>query len=370
MSLDYITIKGFKSIADLDRLELRPLNVLIGPNGSGKSNFIGAFAFLHEIRAGRLQNYVRSAGGPDELLHFGVKTTSELRLEVSFLGGTNSYELTLRYAAGNDTLFPAEERTTFWDRSRFPRPYARGLSPVEGGLEAGISASNLSQVPDWVQLRIDQWRLFHLHDTSETAPMRRTAKLNDNLYLRPDGGNLPAFLYLLRHRHAASYELIRSTIALVAPFFDDFHLEPDRLNPDTIRLAWRHRDSSKYFGAASLSDGSLRFMVLATLFLQPPSLRPSTILVDEPELGLHPYAIGLLASLAKQASVDTQVLISTQSPLLLDHLDPKDILVTERDQGSSRFSRLDTARLEGWLERYSLGQLWEKNELGARPSAG
>jgi predicted ATPase len=370
MSLDYITIKGFKSIADAERLELRPLNVLIGPNGSGKSNFIGAFSFLHEVRAGRLQNYVLSAGGPDEVLHFGVKVTTELRLAVSFDRETNGYELVLRYAAGSDTLIPAHETTTFWAKPHYARAYTHGLLPVKGGFEAGISAYHHSGTPEWVQKRLDQWRLYHLHDTSDTAPMRRTAQVDDNLFLRPDGGNLPAFLYRLRLRHTTSYELIRSTISMVAPFFDDFQLEPDRLNTRIIRLAWRHRDSSKYFGAASLSDGTLRFMVLATLFLQPISLRPSTIILDEPELGLHPYAIGLLASLARQASADTQVLISTQSPLLLDHLEPEDILVTERNQGATQFSRLDTERLASWLERYSLGQLWEKNELGARPTAG
>jgi predicted ATPase len=370
MSLDFVTIKGFKSIADLERLQLGALNVLIGPNGSGKSNFIGAFSFLHEVRGGRLQNYVRKAGGADALLHFGVKDTAEMKFAVSFLEERNGYELVLRPSA-DDSLFPAEETTTFWDKKRgYSRPYKSGLSAVEGGREAGISASNLERVPRWVQRRLDQWRLYHLHDTSGSSPMRRTAQIGDNEFLRPDGGNLPAFLYLLQERHSASYELIRRTISMVAPFFDDFHLEPERLNPDTIRLAWRHRDSSKYFGASSLSDGSLRFMVLATLFLQPRLLRPSTILVDEPELGLHPYAIALLASLARQASAETQVLISTQSPLLLDYLEPEDIIVTERHEGASRFARLKTGPLARWLEDYSLGQLWEKNELGARPSAG
>jgi len=293
-----------------------------------------------------------------------------MKFAVSFLQERNGYELVLHPTA-DDSLFPAGEITTFWDKRRgYQRPYQHGLSPVEGGREAGISASNLTGIPRWVQKRMDQWRLFHLHDTSDSAPMRRTAQIADNEFLRPDGENLPAFLYLLRERHGTSYELIRRTISMVAPFFDDFHLQPDRLNPDTIRLAWRHRDSSKYFGAASLSDGSLRFMVLATLFLQPPELRPLTILVDEPELGLHPYAISLLASLARQASVETQVIMSTQSPLLLDYLEPEDILVTERHEGASRLVRLETARLASWLEDYSLGQLWEKNELGARPSAG
>ncbi len=197
--------------------------------------------------------------------------------------------------------------------------------------------------------------------------MKKTADINDNRYLRPDGSNLAAFLYYLREKHETSYSLIRRTVALVAPFFDDFLLEPQRLNTDKIRLEWRHKGSDAYFDVSSLSDGTLRFIALTTLFLQPETYRPSVILVDEPELGLHPYAITMLASLVKQASVKTQVILSTQSPLLLDHFQPEDVLVTDRVDGGTQFTRLESAGLVSWLQDYSLGQLWEKNELGGRP---
>ena len=197
--------------------------------------------------------------------------------------------------------------------------------------------------------------------------MRKTAKVDDNDFLRPEGSNLAAFLYLLRERHKDSYSLIRRTIQRVAPFFDDFRLKPLKLKPDDIKLEWRHKSSEQYFDASSLSDGTLRFIVLATLFLQPESYRPSAILVDEPELGLHPYAIGMLASLIRQASVDSQVIISTQSSLLLDHFQPEDVLVANRVDGGTEITRTDPAQLATWLEEYSLGQLWEKNEIGGRP---
>lgn len=198
--------------------------------------------------------------------------------------------------------------------------------------------------------------------------MKATADLNDNHYLRSDGSNLPAFLYYLQQRHEASYELIRGAVKLVAPFFEDFNLGPQRLNPEKVRLEWRHEGSDAYFDASSLSDGTLRFIALATLFLQPDHLRPSVILVDEPELGLHPYAITILGSLVKQASVRTQVIVSTQSSFLLDQFNPEDVVVAERVRGGTQFSRLETESLSTWLEDYSLGQLWEKNELGGRPS--
>lgn len=197
--------------------------------------------------------------------------------------------------------------------------------------------------------------------------MKKTADINDNRFLRPDGSNLAAFLYYLREKHQDSYSLIRRTVQRVAPFFDDFLLEPQKLNPEKIRLEWRHRNSEAYFDSSSLSDGTLRFMALATLLLQPESHRPSVILVDEPELGLHPYAITLLASLVRQASVKTQVILSTQSPLLLDHFQPEDVLVADLINGATQFRRLDSTSLATWLEEYSLGQLWEKNEIGGRP---
>jgi len=198
--------------------------------------------------------------------------------------------------------------------------------------------------------------------------MKKTPNLHDNRFLREDGSNLASFLYLLRERHEASYRMIRNTIRMVVPFFDDFVLEPMALNPDTIRLEWRHRISDAYFDVSSLSDGTLRFVALATLLLQPKELRPEIILLDEPELGLHPYAITMLAAMLRSASHETQIVAATQSPTLLDHFEPEDVLVAERVAGETRINRLEAEPLLEWLEEYSLGQLWEKNELGGRPA--
>lgn len=365
--LDYITIKGFKSIASVEKLQLTPVNVVIGANGSGKSNFIGAFSFLHEIREGQLNEYVRTAGGADQLLHFGSKVTNSIQLEVSFAKEVNQYYLLLR-ATQDDSLVPGLETAYYWDKARYSSPYESDLRPQESGREAGISNPYVTGTADWVRTRLGRWRLYHVHDTSATSPLRKTAKTHDNDFLRADGSNLPAFLYLLQERYPDAYGLIRRTVQRVAPFFDDFLLRPDPLNEETIRLAWRHKNSDQYFGASAFSDGTLRFISLATLFLQPSSLSPSVILVDEPELGLHPYAITMLASLVKQTATQTQVVMSTQSPLLLDHFEPENVLVAERIEGSTSIRRLETDALKEWLDDYSLGQLWEKNELGGRPS--
>ena len=337
-ALDNITIKGFKSIGSIENLKLGPINVLIGPNGSGKSNFIEVFSFLREITSDRLKDYVNRAGGADKILHFGSRTTEELIIDISFDDIANRYTIRL-HATDTDMLYLSSESDRFWNAH---------------------SDSDIRNHPD-------RWRVYHFHDTSSTSPMRKTADVNDNRYLRSDASNLSAFLYYLHETHEASYNLIRRTVQQVTPFFHDFLLQPLALNNDKIRLEWRHKKSEAYFDASSLSDGSLRFIALATLFLQPEPLRPSIILLDEPELGLHPYAIAMLASLVKQASVKTQVILSTQSSLLIDHFQPEDVLVAERVDGQTQFTRLNAIRLKTWLEDYSLGQLWEKNEIGGRP---
>ena len=364
-ALDWITVEGFKSIELIDRLEIRPINVLIGPNGAGKSNFIGAFSFLNAVREGNLRNYVMRTGGADKILHFGSNTTQHLTIHISFEAGLNQYSIKLA-PDDSDGMYPEEEIAYFRIKEDDRKPYGKPLYSRKG--EAGISKQrSVQSVVRHVRRHLASWRIYHFHDTSSKSPIKKTSDVDDNHYLRSDGSNLAAFLYYLRNRHEESYDLIQRTVRLAAPFFDDFVLKPLALNEDKIRLGWRHRGSDAYFNASSLSDGSLRFMALAALLLQPASLRPSVILVDEPELGLHPYAITILASLIKQASVETQIVTSTQSSLFLDHFQPEDVLVADRVDGATKITRLDREKLNVWLEEYSLGQLWEKNEFGGRP---
>jgi predicted ATPase len=361
--LDTITVKGFKSIASIEDLRLGAINVIVGPNGSGKSNFIGVFSFLHAIREGHLQDYVIKAGGADKVLHFGSKVTQKLEIHLSFQEGVNQYSITLE-PTEDDKLYSSSETVYFWNK-RHPEPLPHRL--VARGGEAAISNPKGTRIAAYVRRRLDSWRLYHFHDTSSSSLMKKTAEIDDNDYLRPDGSNLAAILYYLSKKHESSYSLIRRTVQRVAPFFDDFRLAPQKLNRDKIRLEWRHKSSEAYFDASSLSDGTLRFVALATLFLQPEAYLPSVILLDEPELGLHPLAITLLASLMKQASHKTQVIAGTQSPILLDHFRPEDVLIADRVDGSTQLTRLESALLATWLEDYSLGQLWEKNEIGGRP---
>jgi predicted ATPase len=363
-ALDTISISGFKTISSTNSIKLHNINILIGANGAGKSNFIGVFAFLHAVRDGRLEEYVIRSGGADRLLHFGSRRTPSMTIEVSFQNGRNAYLLEL-HSTENDELLPIREVVRYWDRRQHPQPLSKALSRT--GKEAGISEVQTLPVGQYVRRHFDRWRVYHFHDTGPNSPMKKTCDINDNLFLRSDGSNLASVLYLLRELERTAYELIRHSVQLVAPFFGDFILEPQRLNPAKIRLEWRHQSSDAFFDVASLSDGTLRFIALAVLFLQPAAFRPSVILVDEPELGLHPYAITLLAALVKQVAGAAQVIVSTQSALLLDHFQPEDVLVADRVDGGTRFTRLISEGLADWLESYSLGELWEKNEIGGRP---
>jgi predicted ATPase len=362
-ALASITIEGFKSIAKIEKLPLSQINLIIGANGSGKSNFISAFSFLHSIRQGALQTYVRSASGANRLLHFGSKKTERMKFHISFDGEENQYSIEL-IPTSDDRLVPDKEWAYFWNKS-YPSPLGEGLP--RNGEEAGIAKPTRKSVPQFVQGHLNKWRLYHFHDVGRASPMKQSSSINDNRFLRQDGANLASFLYLMRENNRSRYDLICQSVRKVAPYFEDFILEPLALTPDVIRLEWKHVGTDSYFDVSAFSDGTLRFIALATLFLQPQDTIPSVIIVDEPELGLHPFAITLLASIVKTASIRSQIILSTQSPLLLDQFSPEQVLVANRVDGGTILERLDTSSLAEWLEDYSLGELWEKNEIGGRP---
>ncbi len=365
-ALDYISIKGFRSIREIEQLPLRPINVLIGPNGSGKSNFIGVFDLLRALRRGRLVEYTDKSGGADKILSFGSKETPTMEFEVSFENGINGYRIELS-PTDDDRFYIDDEMCWYWDKESYDSPYIENILP--GRNEAGISREQ-NRTAEWVRAFLLSWRKYHFHNTSDSSPTKKTGDVDDNRLFRSNGANLAAYLMLLQEEHPSEYQLIRKTVQQVTPFFDDFQLAPLRRNPNKVKLEWTHKSSDAYFDAAALSDGTLRFMCLATLFLQPVAYRPSVILIDEPELGLHPYAVTLLASMIKSAAKRTQVILSTQSALLLDHFEPNDVLVAGLEQGATSLHRLDRENLEEWLEDYSLGQLWEKNAFGGRPTRG
>jgi predicted ATPase len=364
-----LTIEGYKSIRKLDGFELRHLNVLIGSNGAGKSNFVGFFRLLRELIEQRLELSIRLQGGADACLYLGPKVTPQLHCQIGF--GSNGYEFTLVPTADNKLVFANE--TTIFHGQYGPTRRSLGSGQLEARLperkdEPGSTAQH--GVPYYVFDAISSWVVYHFHDTSVAAGVRRQGPINDNEFFRSSAENLAAFLYRIQSTHPSSYEKIRDVVRLAAPFFDDFKLRPVPTNPDLIQLEWRQKESDYPFQASHLSDGTLRFICLATALLQPSP--PRTVLFDEPELGLHPYALSLLANLFKKAVSPhgysmNQLIVSTQSAILLNEFAPEDVIVVERYEEQSTFRRLDSAHLSEWLVDYSLGELWEKNVLGGRP---
>lgn len=354
--LSRIVIDGYKSIAHCD-LKMGSLNVLIGANGAGKSNFIGFFRLIATLLDHRLQSLVGKAGGPDALLHFGRKQSETLKGELFF--GNNGYKFALE--ATNDNRMMFQREALWWNMS--------GDKGVTSGHFESQADQHKTGIKQYTLPIMRRWRVYHFHDTSESAKVKQIYRINDNDYLREDGSNLAAFLFRVQKNHPSHYKRIIRTIRMVAPYFGDFYLRATPDNQNSIQLEWTEKDHDIPFKASELSDGTLRFILLATVLLQPEEFMPSAIIVDEPELGLHPYAINVLAELIKSASHEHQLIISTQSVELVNQFDAEDLIVVDKQGGSSTFKRLETASLSEWLEDYSLGDLWKKNLLGGRPQS-
>lgn len=343
-AISKLTIKGYKSIRSLEDFELRNLNILIGPNGVGKSNFVSFFEFLLRFEEGEesFTTYVQRQGGADRLLYLGSKTTNQITISFSFPSEAEYYR----------DLVPTSDNKLVKSRPSLP--------------VRGSSKKDVFEIISFVRTKIHkEWQIYHFHDTSDLATVKRPCSKRDYEYLRPDASNLAAFLLRLKKKHQREHSFIREVIQLAAPFFDDFWLREED-DQDDILLEWRQKGSDYPFRPSQISDGTLRFICLATALLQPNP--PSTILLDEPELGLHPYALTLLAGLIQKASLKTQVIVSTQSAGLIDNFEPEDIVIVERENGESKFRRLNKADLDVWLEDYSLGDLWQRNILGGRPA--
>lgn len=353
--LKNIKITGYKSIENLN-LDLKPINILIGSNGVGKSNFINFFKLINNIYEQRLQQYVLKSGA-DNLLRYGRKHTSHISGFLSF--GNNAYRVVLA-PTESDSLMIEREESIYTPNRNNPIFWNSNL------LESGIKNSN-DYRDAYLRVHLSSFKIYHFHDTSTGSSLRTSAKIDDNRALRENGDNLAAYLYYLQKKTPKTFNRIEKTIQMVAPFFDRFNLEPDRLDESRIKLVWNEKGKEEiYFDSTHLSDGSLRFIALATLLLQPEL--PSTIIIDEPELGLHPVAINKLAGLIKSAAQQgCQVIVSTQSVNLLNNFAAEDIITVDKENDQSTFQRLNSEDLSNWLKDFTIGELWTKSVIKGQP---
>lgn len=364
--LHAITLKGFKTIQELNGFEPGPLTVLIGPNGAGKSNFISFFRMMSWMLADpdNLPVYVAQQGGASNLLHDGPSRTREVEAELTIRteAGENQYAFRLVFAAGDTFIFADE-------RYRFSRDDYGGIAPWRETGAGHRAPQLLDMAPEddtahFIRNILRRIVLYQFHNTSATARIRSKWSMNDNRYLKEDAGNIAPFLLRMREEEGNYYQRIIETVRLVLPFFSDFELQPDNGH---LLLAWRERNSDRVFDVSQASDGMLRVIALVALLLQPEKDLPDVLILDEPELGLHPSAITVVGGLIRAVSVKAQVIVATQSAALVDCFEPADIVVVEREGRKSVFRRLDSEALGNWLEDYALSELWNKNVLGGRP---
>lgn len=357
-----INIDNFKSIKKVN-IDLKKINILIGENGAGKTNFISFFKLLNNIIRANLQNYIAENDGADNLLYYGNKESKSITAEIRWQGDSkeNVYTFTL-VPTEADRMYFAQETVIIYEVS------SGGYILKEtstGNNETALLEKHILMV-NYFRERQNEFKIYHFHDTSSTARVKKSCNIDDNEVLKEDAENLAAFLYKLQQKDSKALQKIEKTVSMIAPYFEKFILKPNTLNEESIKLNWKEKNSDKVFHAGQLSDGTLRMICLITLFLQPDL--PKVIILDEPELGLHPYAIHILAELIQSsAEKGTQVIVSSQSIALIDKFEMEDIIIAGRKDKESTFERLEREKFKDWLEDYTVGELWEKNLLGGRP---
>ena len=335
--IESIRIKGFKSIFDA-KVDLRNLNIIIGANGTGKSNFLSLFSFIEaSVKSSKsCQKYVEQ-NGIDSLFYKPFNESSQINISVS----TKDNILDFNYVPNKSNLIDSS-----WNMHPRNSPYDTNISVFY--LFCEIASS---------------WKSYHFYDTSFASKIKASYKIKDSLILANDAHNLAPVLFKIKKDFPFHYEQIVYAVKMVIPYFNDFILEEDEKN--CVKLDWLQDGDNSVFESHQISTGTLRFISLATLLLKPRDPLVSTLIIDEPELGLHPFAISILAEIIKTASEEKQIIVATQSKDLIDNFHARDIIVTGKDENGSVYERLKEDELAMWLEEgYSLGKLWSMNIFG------
>lgn len=347
-----IRIQGYKSFRD-SSVDLGNLNLLIGSNGAGKSNFLSLFELLNNAFERRLVSYVATIGGVDKLLFQGRKATE--KIDIKLLMNDNSYELILQEADGK--LLVAEEKLGSDEDIVSINSYAH---------ETTIKNYNETTLGACIKKYLSDIRKFHFHDTGRRSPFASECHvINDAYTLYSNGENIAPILFRIQREKPILYQRIIKIIQSIAPYFSDFYFN---VSPaDTLRLQWRDKYSEMIYGPNDLSDGTIRFIALVTLFMQP--VLPSVVVIDEPELGLHPVAIQKLAGLMSAASKKgCQIIAATQSADLIGNFSPENVMTVDQEDGQTIINRLSNEDLGHWLNDYTLGDLWKQNIIkGGQP---
>lgn len=366
--IEAIRIKGFRSLADVTLTHLPDATVMIGANGSGKSNFMRFFDLLSwMLRSRKLQEFVQRQGGANDQLFGGSERNSviEAGIKMRTDKGLNEYHFTLAYAHPDRFVF-TDEKFRFSQEGRGTEAAWKHLESPHSEAKI-LEKRHVDQTAKVIVSLLNTCAVYQFHNTSDVSNFNKTWEAQDNNFLRSDGGNLAAVLYRLEQEDIRRYELICRQINRILPVFDRFAIEESN---GRVSLRWKAKSVDRTFGAHLTSDGSLRFFALVTLLNLPPHMLGGVLLLDEPELGLHPAAVNLIASMVKSLAQERQVIVATQSPLFVDSFDLEEILVLELQEGRTQFHELARGDYHNWLEgdnSFTPGELWQKNLLGGRP---
>ena len=364
--IESVRIQGFRSLADVKPLDLPRAAVLIGANGSGKSNFIRFFEMLSwMVKSRQLGEFIERHGGADDQLFGGYRVTPRMEATISLRTGSgrNDYQFALSHAHP-DRFFFSDERYRFsrdalrteaaWRTLGSGHREAMIVERAQSDRTAGVIASLLRNCA-----------VFQFHDTSDNSSFKIRWDAEENNYLRSHGGNLAAVLLRLEREDVRRYEMICSQISRILPVFDRFAIEESH---GKVYLRWRAKWTDKTFGAHLTSDGSLRFFALVTLLNLPSEMLPDVLILDEPELGLHPVAVTVIGGMIRSLATKRQVIVATQSPLLVDTFDLDEVIVLELKDGRTEIQNRPLEDYQVWLDdNFTPGDLWLKNLLGGRP---
>ena len=370
-AIDRIRIQGFRSLADVD-VKLPRVALLIGANGSGKSNFIRFFELMRWMVSRRLEEFVARQGGADDQLFEGSKRTSTINATVTavFEHGRTEYEFSLSHAQPDSLVVTSELFRMAGPHSDIPLEFpAEVFNTTQteaklGEFEHAVKVGHRSTMGnDFASLLLGTY-VFQFHDTSDTSRLKQRWDAEDCNTLRGDAANLAAILARIEKLDSQLFDRISRQIRRVLPVFDRFQLEETY---GKVMLRWKLQGTDKTIGPHLTSDGTLRFIALVTLLNLPTEMLPQVLLIDEPELGLHPAAMEIIAHMIMQISQECQVILATQSPLFVDYFGLDQTIVLDIVRGRTEVHTLREKNYERWLQRYSPSDLWRKNLLGGRP---
>ena len=361
--IESIHIKGFRSLADVKLDNIPNPMVLLGGNGAGKSNVLRFFELLRETYQYRLSRFVAHGGGADDQLFGGEKETRQIHAAVRFHTGLGINDLSFMLSSdGRDRLDMENEEFHFKPcDGRGAYDYGPGRAGPESGFcEVTHSPKGDPRAKAAIHFLRD-CSTYQFNDTSRAAPIKKRWDVEDRHRLLEHGGNLGPILLRLREHHLSKYELIGRYIRLVLPEFGEFQLDEEY--GKTI-LGWRSKTTGQTLGAHLTSDGSLRCFCLLTLLNLPDEMLPRIVLLDEPELGLHPAAIAPISHMVKSLARRRQVIVATQSPHFVDAFGLEEMVVLELREGRTAATKTDPTRFGRLLKNYSTGELWWKGVLG------